>query len=423
MSSHPNVITKRTIKQAKADFKARGRPTISVLEQKQLERSIQLDRRAWGVKEREKRKAEAAKVRRVEKERSEKEAREKKALAGGKTRSDRFGYASSQMHLGAFFGGGGGGVKKEDVKSETKVEVKAENEDDMFGDDGLDDETLLETLESPASAFDIPQSSVEAMVAAELPATTRSGLQQCHSQLSVTPRTTDSGTLIGVARSPFDAKAIAKTSSLTASRAQTEPLAAVACDPSDFWNDLESSTQIARDLASDEPKVVAAPAIVQHHSRTAPQRKAITKTPANNKTLPGHFFPSRLSGTASKVPEPAPPPPPPMRALSFADITGAPAHLTATPSRPAIDAERDRKLMPPPIMKRPVTMRLPPQSVRQSRPAISMPPPPITTTTRTPQTMARPVIKPSTKPVVLFTRTELENFVDDDLQLTQVAPG
>ncbi|KAK3646466.1 hypothetical protein LTR56_008564 [Elasticomyces elasticus] len=420
MSSHPNVITKRTIKQAKADFKARGRPTISVLEQKQLERSIQLDRRAWGVKEREKRKAEAAKARRVEKERSEKDAREKKALAGGKTRSDRFGYASSQMHLGAFFGGGG--VKNEDVKSETKVEVKAENEDDMFGDDGLDDETLLETLKSPVGTFDIPQLGVEAKGTAELPATTRSAPQQCHAQLSVTSRTIDSGTLTGVARSPFGAKAVARTSS-TASRAQTEPPAAVACDPSDFWDDLESSTQIARDLAFDEPKVEAAPPTVQHQSRTATQRKPITKTSANNKTLPGHFFPSRLSGTASKLPEPAPPPQPPMRALSFAEITGAPVHLTAPPSKPAIDAERDRKLRPPPMMKRHVTMRPPPQPVRQSRPAISMPPPPITTTTRTPHSMARPISKPSTKPVVLFTMTELENFVDDDLQLTQVAPG
>ncbi|KAK5678184.1 hypothetical protein LTS10_009354 [Elasticomyces elasticus] len=418
MSSHPNVITKRTIKQAKADFKARGRPTISVLEQKQLERSIQLDRRAWGVKEREKRKAEAAKVRRVEKERSEKEAREKKALAGGKTRSDRFGYASSQMHLGAFFGGAG--VKKQEVKSEIKVEVKAENEDDMFGDDGLDDETLLETLESPVGAFDIQQLGVEAKVTAELPATTRSALQQSHSQLSMT---NDSGTLPAVARTPFGAKAVAKTSSLTAARAQTEPLAAVACDPSDFWNDLESSTQIARDLAFDEPKVAATPAIVQHQARTATQRKPTTKTPANIKTLPGHFFPSRLPGTASKFPEPSPPPPLPMRALSFAEITGAPVHLTAPPSKPAIDAERDRKLMPPPMMKRPVTMRPPPQPARHSRHAIYMPPPPINTTTRTSQTMARPVVKPSTKHVVLFTMTELENFVDDDLQLTQVAPG
>ncbi|KAK5705149.1 hypothetical protein LTR97_002266 [Elasticomyces elasticus] len=421
MSSHPNVITKRTIKQAKADFKARGRPTISVLEQKQLERSIQLDRRAWGVKEREKRKAEAAKVRRVEKERSEKEAREKKALAGGKTRSDRFGYASSQMHLGAFFGGGG--VKKLDVKSEMEVEVKAENEDDMFGDDGLDDETLLETLESPMRAFDMPQLSVEAKVTAELPAPTRSALQQCHSQLSVTPRTNNTGTHTAVARAPFGAEAVAKPSSLTASRAQTKPPATVACDLGDFWNELESSTQIARDLAFDEPKVEASPAVVPHQSRTTAQRKAITKTPANNKTLPDHFFPSRLSGTASKFPEPAPPPPPPMRALSFAEITGAPAHLTAPPSKLAIDAERDRKLMPPPMMKRPVAMRPPPQPVRQSRPAISMPPPPITTITGKPQRMARPVVKPSTKPVVLFTMTELEEFVDDDLQLTQVAPG
>ncbi|KAK5698592.1 hypothetical protein LTR17_023510 [Elasticomyces elasticus] len=421
MSSHPNVITKRTIKQAKADFKARGRPTISVLEQKQLERSIQLDRRAWGVKEREKRKAEAAKLRRVEKERSEKEAREKKALAGGKTRSDRFGYASSQMHLGSFFGGGG--VKKEDVKSESKVEVELENDDDMFGDDGLDDETLLETLESPVGTSDTPQLGVEAKVTAELPATTRSALQQCHSQLSVTPWTNNSGTLIGVARTPFGAKAVTKTSSLIASRAQTKPPAAVACDPSDFWDDLESSTQIARDLAFDEPKVKAAPAVVQHQNRTAAQRKAITKTLASNKTLPGHFFPSRLSGTASKFPEPAPPPPPPMRALSFAEITGTPVHLTAPPSKPAIDAERDRKLMPPPMMKRLVTMRPPPQTVRQSRPAISMPPSPITTSTRTPHSMVRPVGKPSTKPVVLFTMMELENFVDDDLQLTQVALG
>ncbi|KAI7380127.1 hypothetical protein KC328_g12956, partial [Hortaea werneckii] len=73
------VVQRQTIKQAKAAYKSRAQQPLSDAEKKQLERSIELDRRAWRTKEQERKKAEALK-KRQEKERREKDDHERTML-------------------------------------------------------------------------------------------------------------------------------------------------------------------------------------------------------------------------------------------------------------------------------------------------------------------------------------------------------
>jgi hypothetical protein len=156
-----------TIKQAKAAFKSRTEQPLSEREQKQLERAVQLDRRAWAIREREKNKLDSAK-KRVAQEKAQKD--EERRL-GTQRRNDKFGFKSSQFHLGAFFrrpapGGQAGASSKDDTavaegegtrksgedckaidSAIENMEFGEEDDDDEFDD--LDDETLLEALESP----------------------------------------------------------------------------------------------------------------------------------------------------------------------------------------------------------------------------------------------------------------------------------
>ena len=104
----------QTIKQAKAAYKSRGQPSLTEKEKRQLDCAIELDRRAWRSKEADKRKAEAAK-KRLENEQKQKEELERLRL-GSQRRCDRFGYKSSQMHLGAF-------LNKRSVRSEYQKEI------------------------------------------------------------------------------------------------------------------------------------------------------------------------------------------------------------------------------------------------------------------------------------------------------------
>ena len=135
------LVKRQTIKQAKADFKARGRPTVSDLEKKQIERAAQLERRAWGAKERAKSKTETLRKKR-ESERREQEDRER-ARMGTQRRCDRFGHKSSQLHLGGFFGPASKGI----VQPPPKPDQDPPEVDSL--EDGVDDESLLEALEWP----------------------------------------------------------------------------------------------------------------------------------------------------------------------------------------------------------------------------------------------------------------------------------
>jgi len=141
----------QTIKQAKAAFKDRGKPALSDREKKQLERSIELDRRAWRTRETEKRKAEAAK-KKAEKDKNDREDR-LKAQLGSQRRFDKFGYKSNQMHLGAFLGVNRttNTMSEENTESTTEPST-GDSFGDSFGDSGLDDETLLDALEDLKAA-------------------------------------------------------------------------------------------------------------------------------------------------------------------------------------------------------------------------------------------------------------------------------
>lgn len=154
----------KTIKQAKAAFKTRTEQPLTEREQKQLERSIQLDRRAWGIREREKNKADIAK-KRVAQEKAQKD--EERRL-GTQRRFDKHGFKSSQFHLGAFFGmphhvvrnpmpevkaddATAGRVEHSDPGDGEKTTFLGENDISEFEDEyeDVDDESLLEALQSP----------------------------------------------------------------------------------------------------------------------------------------------------------------------------------------------------------------------------------------------------------------------------------
>ncbi|PNS15728.1 hypothetical protein CAC42_4180 [Sphaceloma murrayae] len=96
----PSAPTRRaqTSKQAKAAYKTRGASFVSPAEKKRLERGAELLARANRIKAQEARK----------KEWQEKRAREQSKQDGdpnlsSQRRLDKFGYASSQFHLGKFF--------------------------------------------------------------------------------------------------------------------------------------------------------------------------------------------------------------------------------------------------------------------------------------------------------------------------------
>jgi hypothetical protein len=156
-----------TIKQAKAAYKSRTEQPLTEREQKQLERSLQLDRRAWAIREREKNKLDSAKKRVAE----EKAKKDEERRLGTQRRNDKFGFKSSQFHLGAFFrkpgavgqagtDGKGDGIAvaegeggREPGEDRNAADSAIENtefgveDEDEYED--LDDETLLEALQSP----------------------------------------------------------------------------------------------------------------------------------------------------------------------------------------------------------------------------------------------------------------------------------
>jgi len=157
-----------TIKQAKAAFKSRTEQPLTEREQKQLERGLQLDRRAWALREREKNKLDSAK-KRVAQEKAQKD--EERRL-GTQRRNDKFGFKSSQFHLGAFFRkpapvGQAGADDKGDVAvadgagcrdrgddgkaTDSVIENMEFGDEDEYDDEyeDLDDESLLEALQSP----------------------------------------------------------------------------------------------------------------------------------------------------------------------------------------------------------------------------------------------------------------------------------
>ena len=225
-----------TIKQAKAAYKSRTEQPLTEREQKQLERSVQLDRRAWAIREREKNKLDSAKKRVAE----EKAKKDEERRLGTQRRNDKFGFKSSQFHLGAFFrkpgavgqdGKGGTAVVEaseggREPREDCKATVSAvenmefgEEDHDEFEDEyeDLDDETLLEALQSPEVAR-VSKTLI---------------MDQSKPMTSMPPPPRPDG-----ARS-------------------TTSVAHVSSEPTDQYLDmedfLESSTQIAREIEAETP--------------------------------------------------------------------------------------------------------------------------------------------------------------------------
>lgn len=320
----PAIVKAQTTRQAKASFKARGRPSLSAQEQRQLERAIELEDRAERAKEADKRRAEAAR-KRAETLKKDKSERERGQLLSQR-RCDKFGFKASQSHLGAFFG------KNGMQKKPSKVDEAPE---DVFEDDGLDDEELLQALEQPKAepkppnANQVPKSDAVLMPPPSRPITTTSV------KLSIPEPTS----------ADYDLRS--------------------------FWDELESSTQIARELSTVSPE----------------QRKA-------SETRASSFNSEDFDLTAEDLDELDPPKP-------------------ATPR--AVKAQR---AMPPPALPaKPQAKAMPPPPVPAKR---------LQNKVKTQNAIRGPFLPASSlycSPELGFTLSQLENFVDDDLQLTQAVPG
>ncbi|WPH01665.1 Hypothetical protein R9X50_00451500 [Acrodontium crateriforme] len=315
MADSALAVKAQTIKQAKAAYKARG-GAVSEEEQRRIDRQVQLSQRAWRLREQEKRKNEAAKKRQ---EREKEEA--SRAFRATQFKRDKFGYKSSQMHIGAFFGGG--------THQPPQIAVAKKDTTNEFEDDGVDDETLLHALGSPSA------------------------------------NNTGSATTQGQA-----AERQAMTASLQLSNTESTFYFEHGLDS--FWDELDSSTQIARELTNDDDK---AEPRVKNETEVYEQASFSCSFNSNDFDL-----------TADDLDE-----------------------LIATKVPLKDNSSSDRQLMPPPAV---------PAKTKS-------------TVTESPQTSLQSTITHISSTVVThenpaqdfeFSMSQLESFVEDDLQLTQIAP-
>ncbi|KAI7551276.1 hypothetical protein KC331_g2648 [Hortaea werneckii] len=402
------VVQRQTIKQAKAAYKSRAQQPLSDAEKKQLERSIELDRRAWRTKEQERKKAEALK-KRQEKERREKDDHERTML-GTQVRRDRFGFRGSQMHLGAFFGGHGGkGQKTETAKRPEKAKEPGCTEQTASDDlDALDDESLLGAMElSPTIA------RLEASIPPQV-------------SLDETP----------TARVPQHRKP---------SSVKSEPVQTIQEDLGDFENELGSSSQIARELNCEGTNVAREPRNASFSSadfdltaedleeledysgklsdETAARNDDMGKqtkrcSPPSSKGFSTHSnatvpHPAAVTKTAINDSKLMPPPPMPPRAIA---AQGNMRHQTkpdstfATPSSKANDRASLSETLPGARSAAAPKDSLPGSLTSKGpEPAKSVP---STKASSTYETASKH------KSCSEFTIGELEDFVDDDLILT-----
>ncbi|RMZ15811.1 hypothetical protein D0860_01424 [Hortaea werneckii] len=405
------VVQRQTIKQAKAAYKSRAQQPLSDVEKKQLERSIELDRRAWRTKEQERKKAEALK-KRQEKERREKDDLERTML-GTQVRRDRFGFRGSQMHLGAFFGGHGGkGKGMETAKRLEKANEPGCTEQAASDDlDALDDESLLGAMEvSPTIA---------------------------RSEASV-PR-----------QGPFDAARLPQHGK--PSSVQSEPTRTMQEDLDDFENELGSSSQIARELNCEETNVAREP---RNASFSSADFDLTAEDLEELEDYSGKLSDETTAGKDDLGDQNKRRSPSSSQGVSTHSNADTP-HLAAV-TKTAID---DSKLMPPPPMpsrivaahgnkrsqtKPDLRSAIPSSSKAndcaslsetfpraRSATATQTPLPGSLTCKRPEPARSLPSAKvPSThetgfkqKNCNEFTIGELEDFVDDDLILTQLVPG
>ncbi|KAF2151740.1 hypothetical protein K461DRAFT_156213 [Myriangium duriaei CBS 260.36] len=113
----------QTSKQAKAAFKARGSTFVSATERKQLARGAELLRRAERIKDQEEKKKQWQKRKNEEQIKGQEDTKP----LGSQRIHDKFGYQSSQFHLGKFFSAAC--AAKRSNNNETNDETVDEAED------------------------------------------------------------------------------------------------------------------------------------------------------------------------------------------------------------------------------------------------------------------------------------------------------
>lgn len=346
-----------TIKQAKAAYKTRAEQPLTEREKKQLERSIQLDRRAWGLREREKNKLDLAKKRAAQ----EKAQKEEERRIGTQRRNDKFGFKSSQFHLGAFFRKPGpaplaepkdcevdiGNEQSDTSKTATTTTPEVEMNDDQDQDvdldggspdefGGVDDESLLEALQSPEVVRVKPVSPKV----------------QVQSAISMPPPP----------RPAFVDSTNNNTAQSTVQKAEDLE-----------WQDfLESSTQIAREISTEAPTIHLPPAHV-------PAAKETPRT--------GSFSSGSFEFTEDDIEQLDPTPCP---------------RVKQGPTPEQTKAAGERMAMPPPPLPLKQCAQGWEQKNNRGCPG--------------PKHVAEPV---NDQDDLGFSMTQLESFVEDDLQLTQ----
>lgn len=415
----PDVVRKQTIKQAKASFKARGRPTLTEKESRQLQRAIELEERADRAREAEKRRLEAAK-KRSEKEKREQAQSKQQVQLGTQRRCDRFGYKSSQFHLGAFF-------RKQATEKPGAGEASKQHEQEAFDDDDLDDASLLGAI-NVANASDPAMKQLRPDAgpmpppprpAAALVKAPRLPEQEDFSDLF---DDLDSSTQIARALDSPPTKATnhsaegTTSASIITSRSRAFSRAGTRRKDSqipveemcDDFGDLASATQIARELDDGVNEVRRA----SNASGSSFGSGSLDLT-MEDIAMIDPPRPFKSPSLASTAPWPKP-------SKDNVDIVVASEHdangaFASSDHRLAAQAKTARgpSEMPPPMLATKMS--------RANKPA---------TTSRSPVPMKQkgagirgPFLSASClycSPDLGFTSTQLESFIDDDLQLTQV---
>ncbi|EME83500.1 uncharacterized protein MYCFIDRAFT_196757 [Pseudocercospora fijiensis CIRAD86] len=338
-------VLKQTTRQAKAAFNARGRPSLTKKERRQLERSIELEQRAEKIKEAEKRRNEATK-RRAARESREKLGQANSAQLGSQRRCDRFGYKSSQFHLGAFFGTKPAANQAE-MHQQGEIKPLTESDDDVFEDEDLDDDSLLEALSAPA------------ILQMQAPRPLTGGADTSKTATSLMPPP------------PLPAKC---------DQAQPDRFldARAHLDMQDFFDELDSSTQIARELDDHDTQSVL------------PEPKSNARS--------GSFSSGSLDLTVDDLEALDPPKsatvPLPLPVLKMQHVMAPPAVPVSQQRKHVWHAATvavPRKTLTPVEQQRAIHGRFLPASSLYCSTDLG------------------------------FTATQLESFIDDDIQLTQMA--
>lgn len=314
----------QTLKQAKKAFKARGPTSVSDEERRRLERGAQLLERASRIKEQEQRRKDQLRKR---EEASVKDSlipvQHQPPLLGTQRKLDKFGYKSSQLHLGAFLKNARPVVMG--AGEQRKQNASAEPWDD--DSDSVDDNTLLDIVD---------ESSCQRGKQGDVPA----------------------GQLL-----PSVPLSIQHTSF------------PIGGDDPDHWNDfLESSTQLARELSNEKPMPLqkSAPCVFSSFGSTDFDLSS-EDIEALDASLqePGTPVPENASRTADKAKAMLPPPPsphkhnftgpgsenttidPPDPPLRLYDSNNKTRPAPSPFAKPTLARDDDRKLMPPPALPRP----------------------------------------------------------------------